>query len=154
NLKLPYKFSGRIDPTRLAAFDDKARGRGTKDFLKESIRRLLSARASEESATKWSAAEERAAPESVVGELAALGLTDVSLIIGRAGAPPEVAAAGALAELRKRTRETGRKILLIGLDGADWQIIDPLIKAGKLPTLARLKSGAAWANLKSMQPIL
>ena len=43
---------------------------------------------------------------------------------------------------------------MVGLDGADWQLIDPWIREGKLPTLAKLKAHSAWANLKSMQPIL
>jgi len=49
---------------------------------------------------------------------------------------------------------TGVHLLLIGLDGADWQIADPLIKAGKLPNLARLRSEGAWADLKSAVPTL
>ncbi len=48
----------------------------------------------------------------------------------------------------------GVKVVLVGLDAADWQIIDPLVAAGKLPTLARLKRVGAWANLRSMDPTL
>ncbi|HEV8377089.1 MAG TPA: alkaline phosphatase family protein, partial [Candidatus Polarisedimenticolia bacterium] len=48
----------------------------------------------------------------------------------------------------------GAKLLLIGLDGADWRIIDPLIRSGKLPTLARLIRKGARARLKSVEPIL
>lgn len=52
--------------------------------------------------------------------------------------------------------ETDRKgpILLIGLDGADWQVIDPLIEQGRLPNLARLKRTGAWASLRSEPPML
>ncbi len=46
------------------------------------------------------------------------------------------------------------KVVLVGIDGADWQMIDPLIAAGKLPTLARLKREGAWASLRSMDPML
>ena len=42
-----------------------------------------------------------------------------------------------------------RRILLIGLDGADWQIIDPLIEQGRLPHLAKLKRTGAHASLRS-----
>jgi len=51
-------------------------------------------------------------------------------------------------------RGTGVKVVLLGLDGADWQILDPLIAAGRVPTLAKLKRSGAWANLRSMDPML
>jgi predicted AlkP superfamily phosphohydrolase/phosphomutase/tetratricopeptide (TPR) repeat protein len=50
--------------------------------------------------------------------------------------------------------ETLTKVAILGLDGADWEIIDPLIEAGELPTLAGLRERGAWGNLKSMQPML
>src|SRR5207245_56418 len=43
-----------------------------------------------------------------------------------------------LSEGEPQRRATGTKALLIGLDGADWNIVDPLIEAGRLPNLARL----------------
>src|SRR5437867_1769339 len=53
-----------------------------------------------------------------------------------------------------RLTAPGVKVVLVGLDAADWQIIDPLAAAGRLPTLARLKRTGAWANLRSMDPTL
>ena len=32
----------------------------------------------------------------------------------------------------------GNKVLIIGLDGATWDLINPLIAKGKLPTLKKL----------------
>ncbi|HEV8336785.1 MAG TPA: alkaline phosphatase family protein [Candidatus Polarisedimenticolia bacterium] len=154
SLRLPYHFSGRIDPARLGDFDERARGRPVRVFLQEAVQRTLSAWLSGESAAKWTAGESRSIPDAVAGELAALGLQEVRLVLGSAAGAPEARRASAITALQARSRSTGRKILLIGLDGADWQLIDPWIREGKLPTLARLKSAAAWANLKSMQPIL
>jgi predicted AlkP superfamily phosphohydrolase/phosphomutase/Tfp pilus assembly protein PilF len=57
-------------------------------------------------------------------------------------------------EISQKIVRTNNKILLIGLDAADWLIIDPLINQGKLPHLARLKKEGAWGNLKSFPPIL
>lgn len=57
-------------------------------------------------------------------------------------------------EISQKIVRTNNKILLIGLDAADWLIIDPLIDQGKLPHLARLKREGAWGNLKSYPPIL
>lgn len=57
-------------------------------------------------------------------------------------------------EISQKIVETKTKILLIGLDAADWLIIDPLIKQGKLPHLAKLKREGAWGNLQSFRPLL
>ena len=46
------------------------------------------------------------------------------------------------------------RVVLVGLDGADWQVIAPLMERGKLPHLARLKKEGAWAELRSMDPML
>ncbi|MEE9219142.1 MAG: alkaline phosphatase family protein [Acidobacteriota bacterium] len=59
-----------------------------------------------------------------------------------------------LAALRARVRDTGLKILFVGLDGADWDLIDPLIERGRLPNLARLKGEGAWGTLISEGPML
>jgi hypothetical protein len=39
------------------------------------------------------------------------------------------------------------RVLLIGLDGAGWDVLDPLIDAGYLPTIGGLIRGGAWAKL-------
>lgn len=46
------------------------------------------------------------------------------------------------------------KVFVIGLDGADWQIIDRLEQQGRLPNLARLRRGGAWGVLRSEKPLL
>ncbi|MBI3450464.1 MAG: tetratricopeptide repeat protein [Acidobacteria bacterium] len=47
-----------------------------------------------------------------------------------------------------------RRVLLIGLDGADWQFVDPLIAAGKMPRLAALVASGVRARLKTVEPVL
>jgi len=42
-----------------------------------------------------------------------------------------------------------RRVLIIGLDGADFRLIDPWVKAGQLPTLARLMTDGARCTLRS-----
>jgi len=49
---------------------------------------------------------------------------------------------------------TGTRVLLIGLDGADWNILDPLIEAGRLPNLARLSRTGVRGRLHSITPML
>jgi len=47
-----------------------------------------------------------------------------------------------------------RKLLLFGLDGADWKLIDPLLEAGRMPNLQRLASRGVRAPLKTFKPCL
>ena len=59
------------------------------------------------------------------------------------------AASGQTAEQRP-----GGRVLFVGLDGADWNIIDPLIASGRLPTLARLAREGVRARLRTISPML
>jgi len=65
--------------------------------------------------------------------------------------PGTVAPAGVEATA---ARPTGVPILLIGLDGADWQLIRPLVEAGELPNLRGLMERGAWGVLRSEEPII
>jgi predicted AlkP superfamily phosphohydrolase/phosphomutase len=47
---------------------------------------------------------------------------------------------------------TGARMLVIGLDGATWDVADPLIEAGRLPNLARIKREGSIAQLNSTNP--
>jgi len=49
---------------------------------------------------------------------------------------------------------TGRRLLLIGLDGADWDTIDPLLGQGRLPNLARLIATGIRGPLRSYDPMV
>jgi predicted AlkP superfamily phosphohydrolase/phosphomutase len=46
------------------------------------------------------------------------------------------------------------KIALIGLDGADWNVLGPLIDQGRVPTLASLVREGTSAPLESLQPMI
>ena len=47
-----------------------------------------------------------------------------------------------------------RRVLLIGLDGADWEIIDPLMQQGRMPNLKRLVDSGVRARLRTITPVL
>ena len=47
---------------------------------------------------------------------------------------------------------SGQRLLLIGLDGADWQFIEALIARGELPNLRRLRDNGAWGPLATLRP--
>ncbi len=44
------------------------------------------------------------------------------------------------------------KVVLIGIDGMDWQIIDPLLEEGRLPNIQSLIDRGARVNLRSIGP--
>lgn len=44
------------------------------------------------------------------------------------------------------------KIIVIGLDGASFELIDPWISDGRLPNIARIKQDGVWADMKSVLP--
>ncbi len=46
------------------------------------------------------------------------------------------------------------KVLVVGLDGADWAILDPLLAQGKLPNLAGLIQRGVRAKLLTISPML
>ena len=49
---------------------------------------------------------------------------------------------------------TDLKVMLIGLDGWDWDIVEPLMAAGRMPTFQRLVDEGTRARLATIQPIL
>jgi predicted AlkP superfamily phosphohydrolase/phosphomutase len=45
------------------------------------------------------------------------------------------------------------RLLVLGLDGATWSLIDPMIKSGDLPTLESLCAGGTRGVLQSLEPM-
>ncbi len=56
--------------------------------------------------------------------------------------------------LTRTGRAHGPRVYVIGLDGATWDILDPLIARGELPVFKRLKQESAWARLRTFEPTL
>ena len=48
-----------------------------------------------------------------------------------------------------KTAVNRSKTVVIGLDGADWRVLNPLMAAGKMPTLAKLVAEGASGELRS-----
>ncbi|HEV8335783.1 MAG TPA: alkaline phosphatase family protein [Candidatus Polarisedimenticolia bacterium] len=53
-----------------------------------------------------------------------------------------------------RSRRTGVRLLVIGLDAADWEIIDPLVGAGRMPAMKRLVDSGVRAGMRSYNPMI
>lgn len=48
----------------------------------------------------------------------------------------------------------GKRFVLVGWDGADWSVINPLLDQGKMPNLARLIESGVMADLATLYPVL
>lgn len=156
DLSIPYEVTATIQDAPLQRLlSDSGDPGGPLEALR---------RAASETLVRWG---EGATPESLVlgerrGEaesalrerLAALGFEAVAVTLGPVSGPDGVQASIAARALEDRSAATGARVALIGLDGADWEIIDPLLARGELPNLARLKARGAWGNMKSMNPML
>lgn len=46
------------------------------------------------------------------------------------------------------------RVLLIGWDAADWQIIRPLVERGGMPNFKRFLDDGSWGNIATLNPIL
>jgi predicted AlkP superfamily phosphohydrolase/phosphomutase len=55
---------------------------------------------------------------------------------------------------RRITHRSPRRVLLVGWDAADWQIIQPLVASGLMPTTASFLERGGWGNLSPTRPIL
>jgi tetratricopeptide (TPR) repeat protein len=47
-----------------------------------------------------------------------------------------------------------QRLLILGWDAADWQVIDPLMSRGRMPNLARLVAAGTRADLRTLEPKL
>jgi tetratricopeptide (TPR) repeat protein len=81
--------------------------------------------------------------------LAAAGISLVSVHVAMVGEPSEVARWGGGEAGSPRGR-----VLLVGWDGADWTLLDPLLARGELPHLQSLLGRGARAKLKTVTPVL
>lgn len=53
-----------------------------------------------------------------------------------------------------KVSEPNNKVLLIGIDGAEWDILNPMIEKGELPNIAALKEGGSYGALESLELML
>ncbi len=47
-----------------------------------------------------------------------------------------------------------KKVLVVGWDGADWSVINPLLDAGKMPNLSRMIEGGVMGDISTLYPVL
>ena len=54
----------------------------------------------------------------------------------------------------RHPKNNKHKVLLIGLDGASWNVMLPLIYKGQLPNIKQLMDEGCWGVMKSPGPLL
>jgi tetratricopeptide (TPR) repeat protein len=92
----------------------------------------------------------RALREALGREVNPAGLRIGALRIAPVAAPGE----GAAGILKASQPPLQRRMIVLGVDSFDWRLIDPLVKRGRMPNLARLVARGTRANLKTIRPIL
>jgi len=48
----------------------------------------------------------------------------------------------------------GLRFVLVGVDGADWDLMEPLMARGELPHFGAIKESGAWGRLETLRPTL
>ena len=49
------------------------------------------------------------------------------------------------------TAPVERRVLLLGVDGLEWDILGPMMETGRLPNLSRLVAEGAWGEVRSLE---
>jgi tetratricopeptide (TPR) repeat protein len=153
---LPYRAEAFVGPQALLSLHRQGGRGGARAALEgrlvEELKRQAALRTTYDLASGLAAAEISAA---VIRALQGItGGGTVRVVLERAELSPEVQASFEREAIYGRRVETGARVLLVGIDGADWDVIEPLIAAGRLPNLARLRGQGAWARLRSFVPAL
>ena len=65
-----------------------------------------------------------------------------------------LAIACAIALFSSSALRAAPRVVLVGVDGASWSLIDPLLRAGKLPNLAALIARGVSAELETVEPVI
>jgi len=93
-----------------------------------------------------------AAPATLLTPLAGAILKDRGL----PAAKPLAAALGAIyvaACLRPAPAPDGVEVVVVGVDGATFEIIDPMVASGELPAFAAMQAAGSRGVLRSMEPM-
>ena len=101
-----------------------------------------------------SGAQDLERSERVTLALANAGLDLLALRYDAVGTPERVRAAADRAAGSDPGALPGARVLLVGWDGADWNVIDPLLARGELPHLQGLMRRGLAARLRTVAPVL
>jgi predicted AlkP superfamily phosphohydrolase/phosphomutase/tetratricopeptide (TPR) repeat protein len=155
SIDLPYSVRARPDPQALLSLHRDGGAGGAPAALRALVEEPLRKGAAATGTYDLASGAANDSLEAAVREVLEDRLgPQIDFSLGNPVAPPEVLASFERQAIFGRRVETGARILLFGIDGADWDLIDPMIAEGSLPNLARLKREGARARLRSSVPTL
>lgn len=155
-VQIPFEFKARLDEEKvLKAHRGRQSGENAEDYTRRTASGFL-ADAARRAAAYQLLREKLPAPleTALRHRLEALGLVDGSLKVGPGKALPEVLASFSPEKLARMRKETGGKVVIIGVDAADWDFALPMIQRGELPNLARLRREGAYGEIRTGSPPL
>ncbi len=59
-----------------------------------------------------------------------------------------------LASIAGKLEPVRQKVLVLGLDGLDWDLVLPWVRSGKMPNLGRLMAAGSWGEMETLVPTL
>lgn len=68
--------------------------------------------------------------------------------------PDEAPMSPVLTKLRADLSPTDTRVLVLGLDGLDWDLVLPWVRTGHMPNLGRLLEAGTWGELEPFVPTL
>ena len=83
----------------------------------------------------------------------ALAVPEGSLEL-RLAPEPDSVRTSLLADIAGRLEAPLRKVLVLGLDGLDWDLVLPWVRAGRMPNLRRVMDAGTWGEMETMVPML
>jgi tetratricopeptide (TPR) repeat protein len=155
SIGLPYEVTLRPSTQQLLALEKEGGAAGARGAVSQKVEaRLREAAAGLGTYALASGAERESLTTGLSRSLEQdLGMpTAIRILAPRLA--PEVRASFAREAIYGQREETGLHVLLVGIDGADWDFIDPMIARGELPNLAQLKREGVWARMRSSVPTL
>ena len=90
--------------------------------------------------------------QTVAKHLAQSGLTVTAFEIEQIDIDRDALLRYKRAELRRNARSAVGRVAVIGIDGADWELLTELMIDGRLPNIKALVDGGASGTLSSIQP--
>ncbi len=89
---------------------------------------------------------------TVANHLASSGLKVTAFEVARFEADHDALLRVKRAELRRDTRSVPTRVVIIALDGADWELLHELSDDGRTPNLRALAAGGTMTSLQTIQP--